>query len=574
MHFFRQLTVISCLLVSSANVFAAVAAEDVWSQELSSYEAVFRDAQQYFSEPVDEARVPSNAIFLGAQDGYRRYKLPETEAYLFGVMTPEQRKELMGKIDFLFRLICSCGQQYSIRPIDVQLPGVLKKEITSTKEGFYHILGILSEIANKLKNQDYLDELDLNRLFTFIDWAIHELNKSKGSKELIESMYVPIKSWIIDNFRVSPMLQHIVISSSELPIRTDGGYAVFTNYAFKYGSYFNEYHSKTRGYQKITEWLDGPKLRTVKEEQKIIADQELKEFERVITVPFDRNQAPSEWQGNDDVFCAFIRYVESIHNQGEALLEKWCNFIDEEKEESERLAQEKATARAAKIPPKKIDPKAALAEMMRSLGIEDDSQPSKASSKAKKTTKPNSIPKESKAEMERLHQAAERARTLREVEETERLAQLEEIKRENAERNAALELRQAELRERREQERQNRKMIMKGLLQREAEWVESLYAETQKLPVYNSSELIDPAIFLGQSDYKRVIDALRAAGIYIKEHIHGNEKCFAMWKDSDGKNKMVWFDAPHGVQVSKGAAAGWVISLQKALKESGRLLSR
>jgi hypothetical protein len=134
-------------------------------------------------------------------------------------------------------------------------------------------------------------------------------------------------------------------------------------------------------------------------------------------------------------------------------------------------------------------------------------------------------------------------------------------------------LRQAELRERREQDRLDRRVIMDGLLRREATWVDSLYEATQKLSTYEPSKLIDSTIFRGQADYKSVSDALTAAGIYIKEHVHGNEKCVAMWKDSKGNNVMVWFDHPHGAQLKKGSIAGWALGLQKALRDSGRLSS-
>ncbi|MDP3641055.1 MAG: hypothetical protein Q8R43_01295, partial [Alphaproteobacteria bacterium] len=137
MYRFREFWVVSCLFALSANIFAAAEvtdASDLWSQELAQYEAVYNDAHQYFGEPVDDGRVPSNATFLGVQDGYRRYQLPETSAYLFGVTSPAQRKDLMEKTDFLFRLIYSCAQIYSIKPIDVQSGGALQQEFSTTKE--------------------------------------------------------------------------------------------------------------------------------------------------------------------------------------------------------------------------------------------------------------------------------------------------------------------------------------------------------------------------------------------------------------------------------------------------------
>ncbi len=440
MYWFGKLSVVSCLFAFNANIFAASGVEptDRWLQELADYETAYNDMRQYFNEPVDETRVPSNATFLGVQDGYRRYQLPDTSAYLFGVTSSAQRKNLMEKIDFLFRLIYSCGQQYSVKPMDVQSTGLLKKEVAPTAEGFYRISQTLSTIANRLKNQDYVDERELNSLFTFINGAIDELNKGKYSNDLIDLMCSPIKEWITDSFPVSSMLKYIENRVGDLAIRASGGYNLSVNCAFRYGVYFNEYHSQTPEYKKITEWLDGVKVGFISSDNKITADQELKEFEHVITIPFDFSKLAVGTKDSDDLFAAFIRYVESIHQKGEALLEKWSNFIDAEKEEAERLVQERAAERCARTAkPKKADPKDVLAAMMRDLGLEEDTNPKKASSEAKESDakKPKPDPKkskvESKAEIERQRQEAERARALPEAEEVDRLAQLEKIKRQN-----------------------------------------------------------------------------------------------------------------------------------------------
>lgn len=569
-------------ILFSPGVFAAAASEpmDVWSEELAQYEADYNNMRDYFNEPVDESRVPSNATFLGVQDGYRRYQLPDTSAYLFGVTSSEQRKNLLEKIDFLFRLICSCGQQYSIKPIDVQLDRVLQHEFSSKEQGLVKIMHYLCDIANRLKNRDYLDERELYKLYEFIDSILNEANKSKSSNDLIDQMYVPIKNWIKNNFPISSMLNYIENRIVELSSRASGEVKLSVNSQFIYAKYFNEYHSQTPEYKKITEWLDGSKVGFLDSEDKIIADRELKNFEHEIKVPFDASRLPVG-MGDNEFFVEFIRYVESLHQKGEALLEKWIGVIDAEKEEAKRSAQKRAVERRAQMSkPKKADPEEALAAMMRALGLEEDDQPKKSSSTAKKgaqtqkETKPTAAPKDAKVELERQRkEEAERVRALREAEEAERLVRLEAIKRENAERNAAAEARQAEVRERREQAQLNRRIIMNGLLRREATWIEVLYAEGQNLGAYNSSELIDPSIFRGQPDYKTVSNALKAVGVYIKEHVHGNEKCVAMWKDQNDKNIMVWFDDPHGAQLIKGAAAGWVISLHKALRDSGRLRS-
>jgi hypothetical protein len=552
----------SYILLFSPTVFAAAAysdsMDDMWAKlEAHCHENICR-ARSTFNRPV---RTEFQGCFVRCDRGFNIYDIAETQSYIWALTQPLQRQMLLERFDFLIRLFLSYRKEYFE---DFRAEAGLSEEPLFFQRGdtIFNLFQVLAKIVDVINNEDHVRELDVTQLYRSIKAGIYEIN-SRGTlnkkQDGLLNLYQGIEEWVDDFFPKSHMYKYLKYRfQKNMETRK---FDIIC--AFQGGLYYNDYFKNTREYKRIQEAL-------VNQDECFKRDVEFRSFCNKVFAPFDQNSVPE----GVNLEIAMIRFMENIYNEGEALLEKWIDIIDAEKEESERLAQEKATARAAKILPKKIDPKAALTEMMRSLGIEDDSQPSKASSKAKKTTKPNSIPKESKTAMERQHQAAERARALCEVEETERLAQLEEITRQNAEKKAALESRQAGLRERREQERLQRRRVMDGLLQRKVAWVESLYAETQKLPVYNSSELIDPAIFLGQSDYQTVIDALRAASIYIKEHIHGNEKCVAMWKDSDGKNKMVWFDAPHGVQVSKGAAAGWVISLQKALKESGRLLSR
>jgi hypothetical protein len=198
MHLFRILTSVSCLLVTSANVFAADIAEsasvtvfvpdvgesaDSWSQRRCDYETVYNDVRKYSKGPVDLGRSPEGAVFLGELDGYRHYRLPETNSYLFGVTSPDQRTRLMEKIDFLFRLIYSCGQQHSIQPIDIHSTAPIKKEFATTSEGFFDIFQTLWKIAGMLKDQGYVDERSLNELYHSIGVAMWK--DSKGNNVMV-----------------------------------------------------------------------------------------------------------------------------------------------------------------------------------------------------------------------------------------------------------------------------------------------------------------------------------------------------------------------------------------------------
>lgn len=563
-------------------LFAADAQFD-WAEQKRSYEIVYQKNQPYLGDPVDRDRIPEGSKYLDTYKGFYRYQLAESYAYAFGITSADQRKDLIKKIDFLFHLIFSCGQMYSVKPIDV------KTEVAEKEEFFYFLLKTLTEIANTLKNEDYVDERNLNGLFSFIDGAIDYLGKSEHSKELIDLMYVPIKDWITNNFPISHMLKYVVNTIVNRPER----YSFEYEYRFDCITYFNEYHSKKPEYKKIDEWIG---LAPIFFSQKNKAGQEFKNFEQAIVVPFNPNELLYGRQDKES-FCAFIRYIESIHNKGESLLKKWNDVIDSEIREKALESENRAAVRAAKTKKTdKGDPKEVLAAMMAAMGFEDD-QPSSPASKKAKTGETALTKLGRDAEQRRL-----RAQTALEEEE-KRQVQLAETHPDNAKRNAALEHRRKEREELRIGEAVALAAEQDALLKRNPSWVDALYDAQEKLTSYksdslidpiifeesaadddldaaqkkpdphNPNSLIDPAVFGGSANFKRVCKELKNKGIYLGLQSRGNEKCVAMWKDCNGRNCMVWFDAPHGAEIKKGSMAGWAVALHKALRDSGRLLS-
>ncbi len=593
MSFVRLLFIYS--LAMPGQLFAADAQFD-WAQIKRSYETVYQEIQPYLGEPVDRGRIPKGSKYLNAYKGFYRYQLAESHAYAFGITSADQRKDLIKKIDFLFHLIFSCGQMYSVKPIDV------KTEVAGKEEFFYFLLKTLTKIANTLKNEDYVDERKLNGLFSFIGGAIEQLGKSEHSKELIDLMYVPIKDWITNSFPISHMLKYVVNTIVNRPERSSGGCCVESGHRFDYGTYFNKYYLKKPEYEKINEWIgEGP----IFFGQKNNADQEFKNFEQVAVVPFN----PNKLLQDEENFCAFIRYIESIHNKGESLLKKWNDVIDSEIAEKALESQNSAAVRAAKTKKTdKGDPKEVLAAMMAAMGLEAD-QPSSTVSKKKNTTSKKAktgktalTKPDRDAEVEEAEQRRLRAQPALEEEE-KRQVHLAETHTDKAKRNAALEQRQKELQERKSGEAAAHTANGEAVANRKQSWVDALYDAQEKLSSYKSDSLIDPAIFEessadddldaaqekpdphnpnslidpavfgGSANFKRVCKELKNKGIYLGLQSRGNEKCVAMWKDCNGRNCMVWFDAPHGAQIKKGSMAGWAVALHKALRDSGRLLS-
>jgi hypothetical protein len=252
-----------------------------------------------------------------------------------------------------------------------------------------------------------------------------------------------------------------------------------------------------------------------------------------------------------------------LHEEGNALLEKWSAMLDPQKVLKAMMAAMELEDDGASSPTRKPKPKAAGM-------VEKPTQSLKEKQRRVEKKEAETKAREKQEAMEQLRLLEEQ----RAIEEAKRQAQLAVTKADNAVKNAALRQRQKDRALQKEAETAKLAAERDALLQRPQSWLDRLYADQTQLKSFDKDRLVDPVVFEGIADFDDVCAELTSKGIYLGLRIHGNEKCVAMWKDNNGRNVMVWFDAPYGVQLTKGSYAGWAIGLHKALSNSGRLLTK
>jgi hypothetical protein len=494
---------------------------------------------------------------------------PETkpvEANTWYFLSPEQMAEFRSRIDFILNLLVSYSKS---EETDRRIHNRETSE-NIAQEAVEIVVEELFAIAREAAKTGSVSEATTVNMYRHLMSLIslregHTHTTSKLNRDVLV-VFRAIHEWVVEYIPHSHMLKYF-------KYKLKGGK---WEDSFDKQKYKKEQVDSSEEFKKIQDWRANRKNDEVenlfKLEWNVITDRSINYCEA--------NEAISA-----------LRDREEYHQGVLAFFSRWCLKIDEEIAEKERALQAKVAERAEREVKAnqhaKVDPREALAAMMAALELEYEtpsqtrkpkskaaggsSKPPETERKAESLKAKQSLAEKKKAEAldteKRARLNAERA-----FEEAQRQAQLAATKADNVARNETLRHRKQGLAERRAAKAAQQEVEHAALLERKQSWMDNLYAEQQNLTSFNSDFLVDPSIFEGAADFDTARDELRAKGIYLGLHIHGNEKCVAMWKDHSGRNFMVWFDAPHGTQLKKGAVAGWAIALHKALRNSGRLL--
>jgi hypothetical protein len=258
---------------------------------------------------------------------------------------------------------------------------------------------------------------------------------------------------------------------------------------------------------------------------------------------------------------AYVRFLEGVKEREIELFKVWMAKVHEsDKQLADRAAE--VAKRAKKLADeekarKTRDPEAVAAEMMRAMGLpEVPTQPKAAGSKKRKAagsslskkaqsdktpslTNPNAVGalrmRDEKPSATREEPSASSSA---DYDETERLANLEAAKAENAKHNLELAEGQRMLQDRRAKGKEDGAMARAALLKRQETWLERAF--NASLVAFDPSKQVSLSELNLKPDFDRVCGILRTAGCYIDTNIHNNEKFVARWVGSDGKNHMAW----------------------------------
>lgn len=567
----------TCSFVMLGQLFA-VSNLELWDHLESQMERNYEIACAKVGNPI-KTEFPGR--FVKEEFGVLHYYFPETRSYLYALTSPAQRLGLLNKIDFCIRLYLSYARQFVEVDAKNDDDGVVYAAQATVS---IKILNQIAKILDSIMNKDCALEEDLMDVYVSIMAYIRQLSLETSideiNKESLTTFYSAIKDWIREFFPLSHMIKYLKIEMiSEAHSPDSPGNRLSRVTRFQGGDYRDDF-KKTEAYKRIENWIK-ESGKSGKKGSSLLCNQashDLMAFNKKIFVQFNPSDLPLEANIN----IAFIRFLESIYSEGEELLTKWNNVIDNEAAEKEQAAQARKAARVANTnQPPKVDPREALAAMMAALELSDDktSAPTARASKPKPKAvgapkKPTNAQRETQDLAAKQHAEDEaRLKAERQASEAMAAAQLAETEAANAAHNAAQKQRQQALAERRAAAAAESEAQRRALSKRKKIWLDDLYAEEEKLSPFDRTQLVDPKIFDGAADFVAACTEMKAKGIYLGLRIHGNEKCVAMWKDKKGRNVMVWFDAPHGAQVQKGSMAAWSIGLHKALRDSGRLLS-
>lgn len=453
----------------------------------------------------------------------------------------------------------------------------------------------------------YIPEAFLNTLYQGVLASIDEVGQGKDAlaMPLINSMYVPIRDWIKSHLPICCMYEFV---KPKVTLGVDRKALKQVDYWFQPDKYYLEYFKRTKENESISEFAEKTPAHRMEyglDWNKFV----LCSTEEKSKVALSKEQKDREGNG----IMEYVRFLESIKDAEKAFVNKWMVKIQEAEALLEARRQKAQAFEQDKQQKKQLDPKEVLAQMMRDLGLEDDEVKHAPKKKQETTKSPAKAPqpsgvqqspkqgKKAKAKMQHVEltddaphidldddtmattqvtsasvspgKPSRKTPPSEEITEEERLQRIAEYEAMNAHRKAAVEERKQMLLERKEEQDALEEMMFKAVHRRvKKSWVEEIF-ETPLSPLPQEL-LIDPSIFDGSPDFEETKKILEAAGIYVNDKIHGNEKGVARWVGADGKNVMVWFDRPHGAQLRMGESAGWVRAFVSTLKKSGRLLTR
>lgn len=421
-------------------------------------------------------------------------------------------------------------------------------------------------LRDSLMKFGYLSQTKLHVLYT--EFCQRLTHPDYRDKLVTTDVYIPLKKWMEDNLPLSQMCKCVEIRYDDDDRFPGSKYLVsFSKKLFK-----RQLEKDPRVLSlNLPEQRDGVLVTKLAD----AADDIILKYENS---PELNQRVP--------VLMRFVLSEPTVDNALSKAIQQVKNEREKALEQSQaRAAARKAALATVVVTQEMLDERAAA---LKELGLDDDAMPSpsgktkqakqKAGSESKPKEggkhqpKPAQVVKGKVAEvtptkmLEPKVDLAQEAKAAKE--ERERFERAEEDARERAERKEKTAQRQQALRDKRERELEEASRQVEALHQRKAARVEEMFSMYRGL---SAKANVSTSIFNGEPDLDDVIKALEGAGVSVLMHVHGNEKCLAMWQSAGGEKHMVWFDAPHGAQLTKGSKAGWVRALRSNLEKAGML---
>jgi hypothetical protein len=494
---------------------------------------------------------------------FETYAVEETENKLDRALVPASdavKLEWLEKLNFLHAVISSA-----------LIASTLSDEHILTSSGETIILNYVTRndligsrsLRESLMKFGYLSQTKLHVVYT--EFLQRLTDPDYRDKLVTTDVYRPLKKWMEDNLPLSQMCKFVEVSYEEDKRYPGAKYLIeFSKRLFR------------RNLEKDPRVLS---LNLPEQRDGVLVTKLADAADNLIL----KYQSSPELNQHVPALMRFVLSEPTVEGELNKAIQQVRDAREKAHEQSQaRVAARKAAQATVVVTQEMLDERAAA---LKELGLDDDAMPSPSgkTKQAKQKAGAESEPKEAGKQQAKPAQVlkgkvaevtptkmsepnvdlAQKAK-----EEQERLERAEEDARERAERKEKTAQRQQALRDKRDRELEEASRQVEVLHQRKAARVEEMFSMYRGLSTKASVSI---SIFNGEPDLDDVIKALEAAGVSVLMHVHGNEKCLAMWQSANGEKHMVWFDAPHGAQLTKGSKAGWVRALRSNLEKAGML---